>query len=262
MEIPTFPYDGEYGSSSFTDKMKLLIDKVFRKKLASYIYRMVTYSGYENIFGVRTIRISNGINFDMIKVKDGQRNDMYELNMLGVAELHFWHGYDRIVAGMAEYYKTERQVKVFFRIVGYGDRNEISRIKNICSENSIEKYVCFAGPEYGADLDNSFEQADIGIASLGRHRSGISRMKSLKNMEYAARGIPFVYSENDDNFDDKPYVLKVPADDTPVDIGRIVDFYFGKTFDPAEIRSSVYPELSWKTQMQKVLDEISPLEKY
>ncbi len=35
----------------------------------------------------------------------------------------------------------------------------------------------------------------MGIASLGRHRNGITRIKTLKNREYAARGIPFVYSE-------------------------------------------------------------------
>lgn len=51
----------------------------------------------------------------------------------------------------------------------------------------------------------------MGIASLGRHRNGITRIKTLKNREYAARGIPFVYSENDSDFDGMPYVMKAPG---------------------------------------------------
>ncbi|MEG2480028.1 MAG: hypothetical protein RSA50_07120, partial [Mucinivorans sp.] len=43
--------------------------------------------------------------------------------------------------------------------------------------------------------DDLFEQADIAIGSLARHRSGITTIKTLKNREYAARGIPFIYSE-------------------------------------------------------------------
>mgnify|MGYP000644641746 CR=1 FL=1 len=40
-----------------------------------------------------------------------------------------------------------------------------------------------------------FEQADFAIGSLGRHRSGITHIKTLKNREYAARGLAFTYSE-------------------------------------------------------------------
>ena len=70
-------------------------------------------------------------------------------------------------------------------------------------------------------LDQLFSKADMGIGSLGRHRSGITHIKTLKNREYAARGIPFVYSEIDADFDHCNYVLKVPANETPINIHGI-----------------------------------------
>ncbi len=37
----------------------------------------------------------------------------------------------------------------------------------------------------------------------------IFKIKTLKNREYAARGIPFIYSEIDDDFENMPYIIKV-----------------------------------------------------
>ena len=68
---------------------------------------------------------------------------------------------------------------------------------------------------HGEELDELFEQADMGIGSLARHRSGITHIKTLKNREYAARGLPFIYSEMDSDFEGKPYILKAKADGKP-----------------------------------------------
>lgn len=97
----------------------------------------------------------------------------------------------------------------------------------------------------------------MGVASLARHRSGITRIKTLKNREYAARGIPFVYSETDDDFDQREYVMKAPADESPLDMEALLHFYRSRPFVPAEIRASVEGSLSWKMQMQKVLDALT-----
>lgn len=257
MEIPTYPYDDEYRNLPAGDRIRLLFDKIYRFKLAKYLYRIVTYSDDNEIFGVKTILISNGIDFSSIKVKDKRVSDPDNLYLIGVAEIHFWHGFDRVIAGMAEYYSKPHKINVFFNIVGYGADDEMNKLKNMVSENNLSRYVNFAGSQTGEVLDKSFDKADLGIASLGRHRSGISKMKSLKNREYAAHGIPFVYSEFDDDFDDKPYVMKIPANETPVSIECLIAFYSGHDFVPQAIRDSIYPGLSWKVQMQKVVDAVS-----
>ena len=119
----------------------------------------------------------------------------------------------------------------------------------------MEDYVILYGKKHGQELDILFDKCDFGIGSLGRHRVGIDKIKTLKNREYAARGIPFIYSETDSDFDDRPYVLKAPADETPVNIGNIVSFYHQLSFTPQEIRSSI-ADLSWKNQMKHVINSV------
>jgi hypothetical protein len=81
-------------------------------------------------------------------------------------------------------------------------------------------------------------------------------IKTLKNREYAARGIPFLYSETDSDFDHKPYVLKVPADESAIDMDEVVSFYRALSMPAAAIRDSIQ-DLSWKNQMEHVINEVS-----
>ena len=48
--------------------------------------------------------------------------------------------------------------------------------------------------------------------------------------------------------------MKVQPDESPIDIQELIKFRNTLKMTPAEIRESVRP-LSWKTQMQKVIDE-------
>lgn len=254
MEIPTYPYDQEYSSLSM--KFHLAIDRCFRRQLSKHLDGIVTFSNAETIFGGKTIRISNGIDFDAIPIKQGRNDTSHELHLIGVAEVHYWHGFDRLVNGLAEYYRTNPEYKVYFHIVGplSGER-ERKEILPVIRDNHLEPYVILHGPLHSEKLNAQFEKADFAIGSLGRHRSGITYIKTLKNREYAARGLAFMYSENDEDFDSMPYVWKVPADESPIDIPRLIDFQRNQAMTPAEIRESVRP-LSWKAQMQKVIDKV------
>lgn len=254
MEIPTYPYDQEY--ITFASKCSLFVDKLFRKSLAKQLNAIVTFSNQTEIFGQRTIRISNGIDFSSIKLKQNNHKQS-ELHLIGVAEIHYWHGFDRVVAGMRDYYKGKVEgCKVFFHIVGeFSGERERTEILPLITENQLENYVILYGQLFGTALDEIFDRADIGIGSLARHRSNITYIKTLKNREYAARGIPFIYSETDEDFEEMPYVMKVPADESPINIESLIEFYQENTWASLEIRESV-AYLSWKNQMQKVLDAI------
>ena len=111
---------------------------------------------------------------------------------------------------------------------------------------------------FGEELTKVFNQCQFAIGSLGRHRSGITVIKTLKNREYATRGLPFIYSEQDSDFDEQPYVLKAPADESPIDMQQIVDFMDHFTMKPEEIRHTV-EHLTWKIQMQRVLDGVASM---
>lgn len=254
MEIPTYPYDQEY--VSFNRKIQLLVDQCFRKRLAKYVDRIITFSNYKTIFGTPTIQISNGIDFDDIPMKQHVNDTSQEIHLIGVAEIHFWHGFDRLLKGLVNYYNTSPQYKVYFHIIGdFFTQREREECMSIVKENHLAPYVILHGRQTGKNLDLLFEQCDFGIGSLGRHRSGITHIKTLKNREYAARGIPFVYSEIDDDFENMPYIMKIPADESIVNITTILSFYNQLHATPQTIRNSIQ-SLSWNNQMKKVIDAI------
>ena len=256
MEIPTYPSAQEYFNRSM--RRQLIQDKLFRNLFAKELDAIVTFSEEDVIFGQQTIRISNGIDFSSVRLKRKSLHPADELHLIGVAEIHRWHGFDRVIKGLANYYATPQDVKVYFHVVGYFfSPVEEAEITEIIRKRHLEPYVILYGKKHGEELDEIFDQCDFGIGSLGRHRVGIEHIKTLKNREYAARGIPFVYSETDSDFDKKPYVLKAPADETAINIEDIINFYQQLSISPQQIRDSI-AGLSWKHQMGKVIDALYP----
>jgi glycosyltransferase involved in cell wall biosynthesis len=259
-EIPTYPYDQEFATFSRQERLGLKIDQLFRHSLSRQMSAIVTFSDAETIFGQRTIRISNGVDFDSIPLHDYHPVDD-AIHLIGVAEVHLWHGYDRLIAGLGEYYQREPSPKnMIFHIVGgvdpfdlYG-QGDYPGIQSLIDQFGLQEHVVFHGQLFGEELDKVFNQSCFAIGSLARHRTGITSIKTLKNREYATRGIPFIYSEQDSDFDSKPYIIKAPSDESPINISQILDFVETQHFEPAEIRKSV-EDLSWKVQMKKVIDE-------
>ena len=258
-EIPTYPYDQEFKGYPLKDKIPLYIDMMFRRALAAKMEAIVTFSNKESIFGKRTICISNGIDLDSIPLHNPKKQQ--DIHLIAVAEIHYWHGFDRLVAGLGEYYKSNPNGrKVYFHVVGWEDdrgttSNGYLTVEQMARKYGIEKYIINHGKLFGEKLDEVFNQCVFAIGSLGRHRSGITEIKTLKNREYAARGISFIYSENDSDFDNKPYIIKASADESPINVGEIIDYIDNHDINPAEIRKTV-EHLSWKYQMEKVITEI------
>ncbi len=266
-EIPTYPYDQELRTFYWVQRMELKVDQLFRDRLYKYMDAMVTFSDAKEIFGQCTINISNGVDFDSIPIHEvksqesGVGSDKSALHLIGVAEIHPWHAFDRVVAGIGEYYRRCKSEcmecrDVYFHIVGGVHPHHMKQYFNPL----IEKYhlhdkIIFHGTLFGKELDEVFNQCQFAIGSLGRHRSGITVIKTLKNREYATRGIPFIYSEQDSDFDHQPYIVKAPADETPIDIQQIIDFMADFKMAPEDIRKTVEP-LQWKYQMKKVVDAV------
>lgn len=260
-EIPTYPYDGEFAGFPLSVRLGLCVDRLFRRHLARQMEAMVTFSGAGEIFGQRTINISNGVDFDSIPLHDYRETDG-ALHLIGVAEVHYWHGYDRLIAGLGEYYRTAAApCEIYFHVVGGVADSEMHGsmhapgFAELMDKYGIRHRVIFHGQLHGTELDAVFNISRFAIGSLGRHRSGVTAIKTLKNREYATRGIPFIYSEQDSDFDGRPYVLKAPADESPVDIQAIIDFLDTHNLTPSDIRATV-GHLSWKTQMGIVVDFI------
>ncbi|HIE0646966.1 TPA: hypothetical protein ACXJNB_000011 [Serratia marcescens] len=261
LEMPTYPFLNE--------------SKNLKEKLYNFLFRwqfstskknidLIVYMGAftKEIWGVKALRIFNSVDISqnpMIKNCFSKTVNDEPIRLIGVAQLAFWHGYDRIITGLAEYYKNSSNSKaVYFDIVGNSDFGGAeSELKALVDKLNLRKYVIFHGPQHGDALTKIFESSNIAVDSLGRHRSNNEYNCSLKSKEYCARGLPFVKSHKDDAFEGTNYFYQVPPDESAIDISELLNWYKRVDFDPNEMRCFVENELVWEVQMEKVISALS-----
>ena len=179
IEVPTYPYDGEkILPKNRPDYWK---DKIWRKRLYKYVDKIVTYSDDKQIFKIPTLNISNGIDIKKTDIRKPQKSN--SLNLIAVAKFGLWHGYDRMIKGLAEYYnKDGRKRNIKFYIVGYGDKKTEENYKSLIKEYNLQSKVILTGEKNGEELDYYYNLCDIGIDSLGRHRSKVYYNSSMPVM--------------------------------------------------------------------------------
>lgn len=252
LEIPTYPYDAEFKSAKM--RLFLLWERVWRKQLARNLDYIITYTQLDSIWKRPTINIRNGVDFTKIPLRSENRIIKNKVELIAVAAISFWHGYDRIIEGLNLYYQNSKgQIEVYLKIVGKGNLEIYNSLVDLVKKYNLNNYVTFCGEKYGEALDELFDAADIAIGCLGCHRKKIKEVSSLKNVEYAARGIPFIYSEINKDFDDMKYVKKISPDESPVDIQELIEWRKEICIQPKFIRDSIIDLLSWNKQMEIVL---------
>ncbi|KKP59211.1 MAG: Glycosyl transferase [Candidatus Magasanikbacteria bacterium GW2011_GWC2_34_16] len=222
LEIPTYPYDHEAKKLNI---LPLFIKDIYwRRKLFKYVHKIITYSNDDLIFKTKTIVVSNGIDTDRISSIKNTVFDPRQIHLIACSSFYFWHGYDRLIKGIAEYYKSKQNIQVFLHMVGAGDQQE--HYNSLVKEYKIENFIIFYGKVTGLELDNIYEKADVAIDSLGRHRSKVYFNSSLKGKEYLAKGLPIVSGVITElDFDNTfKYYLRVPANDDSIQVNDIINF--------------------------------------
>lgn len=256
LEIPTYPYDKE--DFNIVTKIYNYIDRISRKNIDKYIYKIVTYSKDEKIFNIPCINILNGIDLEEIPLAN--KREHQNINFTTVSLCFFWHGIDRFLNSLLRYRKNGGIEKIKFNIVGEG--TEIYKLKVLVKNNfELRDMVIFHGFKSGKDLEEIYNETDIAIGCLGNHRKGISYIQALKNREYAAKGLPMVFSENDPGFENVSFVYKVKEDESLINIEEIIEWYKNLKISSEEIRE-FSKKFDWKLQMKKVLNELQEGEKF
>ena len=174
-EIPTYPYENEFNAFDWKTRAELKIDQLFRQKLYQQMDALITFSDAEQIFGQRTIRISNGVDLDSIPLHHQQPIAKDQLHLIGVAEVHPWHAFDRVMKGIGEYKRKHLSKSVFFHVVGGVHHNHMNHVfLPIIEKYGLQKNIIFHGTLFGNDLTKVLNQCQFAIGSLGRHRTGIT----------------------------------------------------------------------------------------
>ncbi len=259
LDVPTYPYHKEL-KTSFYPFLKLSLDKFYGRMFKEYVNFVYSPSNEPYIFGIQNIQVTNGIDCSSIKIQRLRERKFGDLHFVSVANVSFWHGYDRIIRGMYEYYKSNPSKPVYYHCVGEGDA--LPELKKLVNELDLNSYVIFHGAKTGEDLDKVFDESDIALGSLGLHR--ISAGSPLKNREYCARGIPFVISYEDLDFPETfPFVYRIPKDDTPVDISQLIQWYENLVKEhpnySMEMRKYAEENLSWDAKMKPVIEKMKEL---
>lgn len=254
MEIPTYPYDKEIAGLRNFIKFAW-IEKLFRRCCFKYIDKVVTFSDFKYIFGKESIRIANAVSSVPPQKKQIQNSENV-IVCVAVANIAFWHGFDRFIEGLNIYYKNKDDDKpiVLFKVIGEGDANIMKNLKDLVSKYELDNYVTFEGSKEGYQLDSYFDEANVAIGCLACHRKNITRIRSLKNVEYAMRGIPFIYSEESPDFDGMTFIRRIPANEDPVNVDDVVDFVQSLDLLPYQIREKAQT-FTWSNQMKIVLSK-------
>lgn len=255
-EIPTYPYYEEMkkGSKPYV----YLLNKIFDKSMEKISDLIPVVLGKDVKFNSeKYLPISNGINIADINVKNKNILKAGKLNLIGIANVSTWHGYDRIIKGLKKYYDSNYDLEVHFHIIGHGD--EIVNLKKMVINYDLQDKVIFHGIKIGQELDEIIDISDIGVGSLGMHRNGLTCGCTLKVREYCARGIPFIVGYIDNGFKSNfDYMLKIEANESDVDIYKIIEFYDSiKDHDYIkEMREYAEEYLTWEATMESMINLI------
>jgi glycosyltransferase involved in cell wall biosynthesis len=258
VEIPTYPYESEQISSR--DKALGLIDRMLRHRMRRYVHRIITFSEEKVIFGIPSISTENGIDVSQIRLftKLPDYEDSKTVVLVSAANVAFYHGYDRIIRGLADFRRSHPDHRVIFHLAGAG--GALPELKALTRQQGVDDLVHFHGPLQGEALDEVMKLADIGISSIGMHRLNVDT-SNLKSREFCAHGLPFLIAYPDRDFAaDFPFCMHAPPDDSPIDIANLLDFYDRlKTEHPdyaEQLRQYAEKRLTWNSKLAPVVKEI------
>ncbi|MGG0175253.1 glycosyltransferase [Gottfriedia acidiceleris] len=258
LEIPTFPYYSEFkNEKSLKMKAYLLLDRLyFSKLIKKYVDKVITFNYPEGrVFNIDTINLVNGIDptqIDLVKKKvfNGK------VNLLSVSTMLHWHGIDRILIGLKNYYSNKETYMNDIRLHLVGEGKEKEKFVKYINENKLEKYVVFHGSKTTNDLQKIYNECDIAISSLGLHR--IEKGDPLKTKEYLAAGLPVVIEDYYSYYPrDTDFIMLIPPDETPLDICKVLEFLDKKKTNSLVIRKFAMNEYTWSSQMKEVLKRLN-----
>ncbi len=218
-EVPTYPYDNETKRSLSRLPFDLK-ERTNRLRAAKYMDRIVTFYGQKEIWGVPCIPIMNGYDFSAVQLP--KRTPDRTIHLVSVSATAPWHGYDRLIAGMHEYYQHGGKENIVFHMVG----NVIPEHREMVEKYCLQEHVIFYGRLPADELGPIYQKATLGIDILAGHRRDSKISSTLKSREYGAYGLPILTACPVDYLpEDYKYLILVPDGEDALDMQNIIDAY-------------------------------------
>ena len=133
-----------------------------------------------------------------------------------------YNGLDRLMKGMVGY---QGHRKFTLTIMG----NHTTMEEKMAKKLGLLEKVFFKRALSGNNLNKDLEHYHLGVGPLAVHRKGIKATSSIKTREFMARGLPFFIAHKDSelsgNPDCIPFHVVFEADESPIDLHRLEDFF-------------------------------------
>lgn len=240
---------------SMIAKYQIAMDNRYSKKAKDYVSLVAGMSEYDNIWGIKTVKVDNAVDLNNIAPREYVKDDS-KLRIVSVSNEYPYHGYDRLLKGMKLYYDNGGKEVIRVDFVGVF----MESTKKLARELGLEERIHFHGKMFGEELDKIYNNSDIGIGALAHHRVGMYSGSSLKTKEYFAKGLPFIYGWKEPAFDDTyPYALQIKLCEEPLDINMVIDFYNRIKDDDKmldNMRQFAKDNYSWEREFSKVFEAL------
>ncbi len=257
LEIPTYPYYGE-AEKTLKAKFYILLHKISVLLRKRYIKKVVTSQDYDKVWNIPTIKIVNGIDTTLINCNPIRSSYIpgEDLKLIVVSNISFWHGFDRLLYGLSDYYKKRKSKQnVYITFVGE-KQPETRKLMQIAQQEKLEKYVTFLPGKTGEALQKEYAKAHVGIGTLGLYRINLDYTSTLKSIEYLYQGIPFISGYIDPKFQGRDFYHAFSNDDTPIDIHKLICWRDKVKTSPEEMTQLAIEKYSWIEQMRKIVEDI------
>lgn len=258
LEIATYPYERE-----IADPKNRKTDRENLAELLVFVDLLYSTSNLNMILGKKSKQITNQLSKQAF-IECSESNaplGAESVNILCVANVSAWHGYDRILAGLYRYYaNAHNRVNVTVTIAGEGAHRSILEQKS--EDLNLQKYVHFVGQKSSQELIELYGLSSIGAGALAVHRKGLTDSCALKVREYLANGLPVLYASNDPLLENCEWALEVSNDDTPIDIDKLVDFVAAcdaKESSRCKIRAFAKQTISWEKFANLIYSDVEAL---
>lgn len=230
LEIPTYPYYKEQFNVS-PNKLKgglsliwnYLGDRLYLKKCNKIAIVEAKSTNKKN---PKMIPFYNGVDPEKLKVnlyKKSGKQEVYRI--IAVGNFYPYHGLDRLVEGLKDYYqtKTSTDPEVFFDVVGSGPA--ISELKTLVASYHLQKYIIFHGYKDHEELEKIYKKASIAAGTLKLNLRGANIETAIKVSEALYQGIPVIVSGKTPFFEEmKQSIHQIDDDDSPISIKEMLNF--------------------------------------
>ncbi len=236
--------------------------KAVRNKITGFVGVSSQYLDNQISYLKRSIRSKkhflingNGIDTSKFPVRKNPYFEGQILKLLFVGSGLKYQGLHRLLISMKDYYNSTFKVRIIVHVAGVSEGE--TYLEKYLKNPIVRESVIFYGFISPHEIDRLADECHLAVNSLSLHKIGIKIASTLKSREYFARGIPYITSSSDDDFDDEnPYILKVSGDENPFDIQELIDFVLKLKADyehSQKMRQYAIEHLDWSVKMKKLI---------